>query len=244
MKITNMDLIPTVKEGIELGLHKANSITMHLTLDALCCIAIGEEVNLFSHVNTEDGKRFFVTERAKKIFRWEIENRTGQAKIDRNGKITGLKEGTISVKLLRRIGPQWFKLCSKQLEIVDIVLPQIHFQCDLENSNGKSTKGLEKPFNVIECSFKNNSQKEIKVWHNLNVKEIDWRILWASPIGETTTVSADDEKVISFSTDSDLLDLKRIRTISYTFDCDGKTFAVYYDVFREITTFCVVRSKF
>lgn len=240
---TNLDLIPTVKEGIELGLYSENH-TFSIAMDSLCCIAIGEEVNLFSHINTMKGKRFFTTKNARKTLCWKVEELTGRAKVDKHGVLTGLKEGTVLIKLFQSINGEWFQLCSKEIKVVDIILPKVHFQCDLKNNNGKNTNGLEKPFNVIECSFKNNSQKEIKVWHNLNVKELDWRIFWTSPIGETTTIKPGEEKVINFSTASGVIDLHQVKIVSYTFDCDGKTFAVYYDIFTKITTFCVVQSRF
>lgn len=240
---TNLDLVPTIKEGIELGLYSV-SHTFSVTVDSLCCIAIGDEVNLFSHVNTTKGKRFFTTKNARKTLCWKVEELTGQAKVDRHGILTGHKEGTVLIKLFQNINGEWFQLCSKEIKVVDIILPKVQFLCYLKSNYGKSNDKSLKSFNAIECIFKNQSQKEIKVWHNLNVKELDWRILWASPIGETTAIKPGEEKVINFSTASGVMDLQPVRVISYTFDCDGKTIAVYYDVFTKITTFCVVQSRF
>ena len=230
-------------EILEFEISDSNKVLpVNLAVQKNIYLSKGKCINLFDYVTDLNGKAIQIPFRNRINFLWKIEDGRDLAKLSFSGKLTGIFEGNVKIKLLCKKSDNWYNLGVITVSIVDVQLPEVKFECGctrgafLQCKRPRSISN-EWLFNEITCTITNKSNEPIKVWHNLNVKLDDWRILWHTPLGDTTTINPKETVVLSFSTDTNLLDGGALAKISYTFEISGTPIAVYWDAVTEKTTF-------
>lgn len=231
----------TLHEAMEFELCDESELPAKLEIVPLIGMTLGEKINLFDYVQDKNCKKINLNGKERRSLKWKIEGASGLAKLLFSGRLVALQEGKVKVKLLQKKGRVWYNLCITTIQIVRIKLPKIEIEygCTAGGLLSNCSSEIEKKwqFNEIKITFTNRFDKSIKILHNLNVLLDKWEIFWASPIGEEVEVGAGESKTIYFRTDNTMHDGRDLTKISYTFESDGKTFAVYYDTKTEKITF-------
>ena len=233
----------SVHEVLEFEISDSNEeLPDNLVVKESVFISKYKSINLFDYITDLNGKNVKVEFKDRINFLWKFESGADLAKISISGKLTGISDGNVKVKLLHKKNGTWYNLGTIEVKIVDVVLPEVKFECGCTPGAFLRCKrpgsiSEEYLFNEITCTITNQSSKPIKVWHNLNVKLDDWKILWHNPVGDTTTINPGETNTLSFSTDNTLLDGGELEKISYTFDNNSETIAVYWDTTADKVTF-------
>lgn len=233
----------SVHEILEFEISDSNKeLPVNLVVKKSVYLSKGKNINLFDYITDLNGKAVHIPFRNRINFLWKIESGSDLAKLSVSGKLTGFYDGNVKVKLLYKKNGSWYNLGTILVKIVDVQLPEVKFECgctcraflQCKRPGSVSDKWL---FNKITCTITNKSDEPIEVWHNLNIKLDDWRILWHAPLGDTTTINPKETVTLSFSTDSTLLDGSDLEKISYTFEINGTPIAVYWDTVTGQTSF-------
>lgn len=233
----------SVHEILEFEISDSNKeLPVNLVVKKSVYLSKGKNINLFDYITDLNGKAVRIPFRNRINFLWKIESGRDLAKLSVSGKLTGFYDGNVKVKLLYKKNGSWYNLGTILVKIVDVQLPEVKFEygctcrafLQCKRPGSVSNKWL---FNEITCTITNKSDEPIEVWHNLNVKLDDWRILWHAPLGDTTTINPKETVTLSFSTDSTLLDGSDLEKISYTFEINGTPIAVYWDTVTGQTSF-------
>lgn len=231
----------TIHEAMEFEICKKSELPAKLEIVPLIGMTLGEKINLFDYIRDESDKKISLSSKERRSLKWKVEGVSGLAKLLFSGRLVALQEGKVRVKLLQKKGRVWYNLCIATVQIVRIKLPKIELEygCTVRGILSNYSPEIEKKwqFNEIKVTFTNEFDKPIRVLNNLDVLLKDWEIFWASPIGEEIEVGVGESKAVYFSTDNTMYDGRDLAKISYTFDSDGKTFAVYYDTETEKITF-------
>lgn len=231
----------TIYEAMEFEICEKSELPAKLEIVPLIGMTLGEKINLFDYIRDENDKKINLSGKARRSLRWKVEGVSGLAKLLFSGRLVALQEGKVRVKLLQKKGRVWYNLCIATVQIVRIKLPKIELEygCTVSGILSNYSPEIEKKwqFNEIKVTFTNEFDKPIRVLNNLNVLLNDWKIFWASPIGEEIEVGVGESKAVYFSTDNTMYDGRDLSKISYTFESDGKTFTVYYDTETEKITF-------
>lgn len=231
----------TIHEAMEFEICEKSELPAQLEIVPLIGMTLGEKINLFDYVRDENNKKINLSGKERRSLKWKVEGVSGLAKLLFSGRLVALQEGKVRVKLLQKKGRVWYNLCIATVQVVRIKLPKIELEygCTVSGILSNYSPEIEKKwqFNEIKVTFTNEFGKPIRVLNNLNVLLNDWEIFWASPIGEEIEVGVGESKAVYFSTDNAMYDGRDLAKISYTFESDGKTFAVYYDTEEEKTTF-------
>lgn len=231
----------TLHEAMEFEICEKSELPTQLEIVPLIGMTPGEKINLFDYVRDRNNKKINLSGKERRSLKWKVEGASGLAKLLFSGRLLALQEGRVRVKLLQKKGKVWYNLCIATVQIVGIRLPKIELEygCTAGGILGSCSSEIEKKwqFNEIKVTFTNEFDKPIRVLNNLNVLLKDWEIFWASPIGEEIEVGVGESKAVYFSTGNNMYDGRDLAKISYTFESDGKTFAVYYDTEEEKTTF-------
>ena len=233
----------TIHEAMEFEICEKSELPAQLEIVPLIGMTPGEKINLFDYVRDKNDKKINLSGKERRSLKWKVEGVSGLAKLLFSGRLVALQEGKVRVKLLQKKGRVWYNLCIATVQIVRIKLPKIELEygCTAGGILSNYSTEIEKKwqFNEIKVIFTNEFDKPIRVLNNLNVLLNDWEIFWASPIGEEIEVGVGESKAVYFSTGNIMHDGRDLAKISYTFDSDGKTFAVYYDTETEKITFDV-----